>query len=308
MQNKKKSVRKRKHRWYDWKLTLLAMPFVLHLIIFSYVPLLGWGLAFTNYRPGRKLEKLEFVGLKYFKLIGYYWDDISNALINTLAISLLSMLTSVFPVLFAICLNEVRSKGMKKIIQTLTTLPNFIGWVIVYSFAFGLLASTGNVNELLKDMGLIEESIGFLTNPDWSWMMMILIGMWKGLGWAAIVYLAAIAGIDSTLYEAVKVDGGGRFACIRHVTIPGILPTYVVLFILDIGNILSTGTEKYLLFSNSVTMRKLETLDLFTYRMGIMTQDYSFATAVSVVKAIISITLVLFANKLAKKVRGENVL
>jgi len=309
MSNKTKSmVPKKKHSLYDWKLTLLAVPFVLHTIIFKYVPLAGWALAFTNYRPGRKLKNLEFVGLKYFKLIGYYWDDVSNALTNTLVLSFLGIVTGWITIVFAICLNEVTNSKLRKTIQTLTTLPHFIGWVIVYSFAFTLLASDGMINDLLINMGVIEKPILFLTNADLSWPLMIFIGYWKGLGWGAIVYLAAIAGIDSSLYEAVRIDGGGRLACALHVTVPGILPTYIVLLILDIASMLSLGIDKYLMFSNSVTMSKLEVLDVFTYRIGIMTQDFSFATAVSVLKSIVSIILITFANMAAKKIRGEGII
>lgn len=299
---------KKKRRRSDWKLTLLALPFVVYTIMFDYVPLFGWGLAFTNYRPGRSFDKLEFVGLKYFKLIGYYWDEVSNALINTLVLSLLSLATMVLPLIFAICLNEIRSGRLKKFIQTAVTLPHFVSWVILYSLLFALFSTDGIINTVLMGAGIIQEPTQILANADISWFFMTILGVWKDLGWSSIVYLAAIAGIDSALYEAVRIDGGGRLACALHITIPSLMPTFVVLLIMNIGKLLTVGFDKYMMFSNTVTMSKLEVLDLFTYRIGILTQDFPLATAVSVTKSIVSILLITMANMVAKKVRGETVI
>lgn len=299
---------KKKHRLDDWKLTALAMPFVVYIILFKYIPLFGWGLAFTNYRPGRSLAKLEFVGLKYFKLIGYYWDEIQNALRNTLVLSLLSLAIMVLPLIFAICLNEINSTKLRKFIQTVVTLPHFVSWIIVFAIIFALFSSNGMLNTLLMSLGLIEKPTQILANKDLAWPFMILLDIWKNLGWNSIVYLAAIAGIDSSLYEAVKIDGGGRFACAYHITLPSLMPTFVVLLIMNIGSLLSVGLEKYLLFSNPITSSRLEVLDMFTYRVGILTQDYAFATAVSVLKSIVSIILITIANVIAKKVRGNSVI
>ncbi len=299
--------KKKKHSREGWKLTFMAVPFVLYIILFKYLPLFGWSLAFTNYRPGRSLEKLEFVGLKYFKLIGYYWADVRNALVNTLALSLMELATMVLPLIFAICLNEIRRRNMRKFIQTVVTIPHFVSWVIVYSIVFGLFSTSGMVNTVLMNAGLIQEPTQLLANADFSWFFMVLLDIWKNLGWSSIVYLAAIAGIDSSLYEAARMDGAGRFACARHITVPSLMPTFLVLLIMNIGKLLSVGLEKYLMFSNSVTSSKLEVLDVFTYRIGIMTQDYSFATAVSVLKSIVSVLLITLANIVAKKVRGETV-
>lgn len=301
-------MKKKKHSLADWKLTALAMPFVVYIILFKYVPLFGWGLAFTNYRPGRSLKKLEFVGLKYFKLVGYYWDEIENALLNTLALSFLSLATMVLPLAFAICLNEIANVKLKKMIQTIVTLPHFIGWVIVYALCFAIFSTNGMVNTVLTSYDLIEKPTQVLGNPDISWLFMIILEVWKNLGWSSIVYLAAIAGIDSTLYEAVRIDGGGRLACAIHITLPSLMSTFLVLLIMKIGNMLSLGLEKYLLFSNPLTSSKLEVLDMFTYRVGILTQDYSFAIAVSVLKSIVSILLITVANIFAKKIRGASVI
>ena len=298
----------KKHKREDWKLTTLAMPFVVYIILFKYIPLLGWGLAFTNYRPGRSFAKLEFVGFKYFELIGYYWADVQRALINTLALSMMSLATMVIPLIFAICLNEIGNSKLKKFIQTLVTLPHFVSWVILYSLVFALFSTSGMVNTVLISAGIIQKPTQLLANVDVSWLFMTILDVWKELGWSSIVYLAAISGIDSSLYEAVRIDGGGRLACALHITLPGLMSTFIVLLIMNIGNLLSVGLDKYLLFANTVTMPKLEVLDMFTYRIGIMTQDFPLATAVSVCKSIVSILLITMANMVAKKVRGETVI
>ena len=287
--------------------TLMALPFVVFTFIFSYVPLFGWIFAFTNYKPGRSLGNLKFEGLKYFRYLITFWKDVSNALINTLALSALSLATMVLPILFALLLNEVRCARYKRTVQTIVTLPNFVSWIIVYSLCFALFSTDGMVNTLLKTLGSTR-TVNILGNANAAWGFMTVLGVWKNLGWNSIVYLAAIAGVDESLYDAAKVDGAGRFRCALHVTLPGILPTFLVLLILSIGNLLNMGMEKYLLFSNTVTSSKLEVIDLLTYRMGIGTQQYSFATAVGILKSGVSILLLTVANLLAKKIRGETVI
>lgn len=309
MQKKTKlPPKKKKYTKEGWKLTLMAMPFVLYTIAIRYIPLFGWGLAFTNYRPGRSLDKLKFEGLKYFKLIGYYWPEIQNALINTLALSLMSLAVMILPMIFAICLNEIGGIRLKKFIQTAVTLPHFVSWVIVFAIMFALFSSNGLVNTVLMSWGIIKEPTQLLGNVKAAWPFMIILDIWKSLGWDSIIYMAAITGIDSSLYEAARMDGAGRFACARYITFPSLLPTFLVLFIMKIGNLLSVGLEKYLLFSNSVTSPKLEVLDMFVYRVGLMTQDYSFAIAVGIVKSIVSIILIVLANLLAKKIRGNTII
>lgn len=301
-------VKKRKHSPEGWKLTLLALPFVIYTFLIRYVPLLGWGLAFTNYRPGKALAKIQFVGLKYFKLIGYYWPEIQTALLNTIVLSILSLAVMILPMIFAICLNEIGGLKLKKFIQTVVTLPHFVGWVIVYSMMFALLSSGGMVNTLLTEWGIIEEPLQVLGNLKFAWPFMILLDIWKGLGWDSIIYMAAITGIDTSIYEAASIDGAGRFAKARYITLPSLVPTFIVLLVIKLGNLLSVGLDKYLLFSNAVTMPRLEVLDMFVYRVGLMTQDYSFAIAVSVLKSVVSILMIVLANTMAKKIRGTAVI
>lgn len=299
------NLKKKKLRPQRLKLTLMAIPFVIFIFAFQYVPLLGWGLSFFNYKPGYPLNNLEFVGLKYYRMILENWDDVSNALINTFVLSGLSLMMMPAPVIFAIMLSEIRSNPLKKLIQTTVTLPHFVSWIIVFSLSFAIFSHDGMLNKLLLSLGFIEKPTNLLGNYSVAWRFMTALSLWKGLGWSSIVYLAAIAGIEKSLYEAASIDGAGRFQSIWHITVPGIMPTFIVLLILNIGNLLSVGFQQYFVFNNPMLAGKLEVIDMYTYRIGIRTQDYSFAVAISVVRSIVSISLISFANLLAKRIRGE---
>lgn len=290
------------------KLTLLALPFVVFVFLFSYVPLLGWGLAFFDYKPGLSLDKIRFVGFKYFQLMFFYKEDILNALLNTLVLSFLSMAASVLPIVFAILLTELRHSRMRKVIQTVVTLPHFVSWIIVYALCFALFSSSGMVSQMLMTLGLADKPLGLMTNASTAWLFMTLLGIWKELGWNSIIYLAAITGIDEEYYDAARVDGAGRFRCIWHITVPGLMPTFIVLLLLKVGNLLSVGFDQYLVFNNAMISSRLEVLDLYTYRIGIGTQDYSFAVAVGIVKSAVSLLMLFSVNALAKRVRGESII
>lgn len=300
---KKKRVKPRR-----LKLTLMALPFVIFVFLFCYVPLMGWALAFFDYRPGLALNRLKFVGFKYFELLGYYGDDIVNALVNTLGLSGLSMLTSLIPPLFAILLTEVRHNRLKKGIQTMITLPHFVSWIIVSALCFSLFSTNGMVNQLLQALGYTGRPVNVLGNGDTAWAFMTALDIWKEVGWNSIVYLAAIAGIDEELHDAARVDGASRFQRICHITVPGLTPTFIVLLLLKVGNLLSVGFEKYIVFNNSLMASRLEVIDVYTYRIGIGTQDYSFAIAVSILKSVVSILLLFSVNSLAKRIRGDSII
>ncbi len=285
-----------------WLLTLLAVPFVIHIIAIRYVPLAGWALAFFNYKPGRALAKMPFVGLKYFKLIGFYREDVLNALTNTVALSALALLFSWFPMLLAILINEIRSQRRRMVIQTAITIPNFVSWVIVYSLCFCIFSSEGLFNQVF------HANNNVLGNKDTIWLFMEGLSIWKSAGWSSIIYLAAITGIDETLYEAAVVDGANRWQCTLHVTLPGIMSTFIVLLLLQIGSFLSVGMEQYFAFSNVMVASKLEVLELYTYRIGLKTMDYSFATAISIIQSLVSIALLLGVNGLSKLTRGEGII
>lgn len=285
-----------------WLLTLLALPFVIHIIAIRYVPLAGWALAFFNYKPGRDLATMPFVGLKYFKLIGFYREDVLNALTNTVALSTLALLFSWFPMLLAILINEIRSRRRRMLIQTAITIPNFVSWVIVYSLCFCIFSSEGLFNQVFHTANNV------LGDKKNIWFFMEGLTIWKTAGWNSIIYLAAITGIDETLYEAAVVDGANRWQCTLHVTLPGIMSTFIVLLLLQVGSFLSVGMDQYFAFSNVMVQSKLEVLELYTYRIGLKTMDYSFATAISIIQSLVSVALLLGVNGLSKLTRGEGII
>lgn len=293
------------------RLFLLILPLLILVFLFSYLPLYGWSYAFFDYKPGRALLDCEFVGWKHFKTMfsdHYAIRNIIRVMKNTFGMSFLSILTSVLPMGFAILLSEIRHKKFRKFVQTAVTIPNFISWVLVYSIAYAMFSvNDGFVNRLLVQWGILEEGMNFLASPDHVWLTMTAYGLWKGLGWSAIMYIAALTSIDEEMYEAARIDGANRFQLIRHITIPGLLPTYFVLLILSIANLLNNGMEQYYIFQNAMNKDTIEVLDLYVYNQGMVGYNYSFSTAVSMLKSVVSIVLLFFANTLSKLVRGESV-
>jgi putative aldouronate transport system permease protein len=302
-------IRKKKKKLTMSRNILFAMvlPLIILVFAFNYIPLFGWIYAFYNFKPGIALSDSTFVGLKFFRLVFEDKDELLRVLVNTLALSFLTILTSPLSAIFAILLNEVKHKRFKKLVQTLTTLPNFISMIIVFSLATFMFSSSGLLNEILLNFHWIKEPTNVLANQNATWWFQTAVSIWKGLGWGAIIYLAAIAGIDTELYDAAKVDGAGRFQRILSITVPGIMPTFFVLTMLNIAGMLNNGFEQYFVFNNALVADKIETLDIFVYRIGIATGDVSFGTAVGIAKTFVSIILLFSVNALSKKVRGHSV-
>lgn len=297
-----------------YKLFLMILPFLAFVFVFSYLPLAGWRYAFYNYKLGLPMDQQEYVGLKWFQQIvssPAQRTEIIRVLKNTFGMSGLGLATSWMPVAFAILLSEIHTKWFKKFAQIFTTLPNFISWVLVFSFALTIFSlDTGVFNRVLLDLGWIDEPVAWLNSGEHMWIKMWAWNTWKGLGWGAIMYLAAIAGIDQELYEAARVDGAGRFRQILHITIPGILPTFFVLLLLSISNIINNGMEQYLVFQNSMNKATIEVLDLYVYNISIGSRSsttISLATAIGILKSIVSIVLLFLANSFSKLVRGESI-
>ncbi|MBD0383214.1 sugar ABC transporter permease [Paenibacillus sp. WST5] len=290
----------------------MALPFLILAFLFSYLPLYGWIYAFYDYRPGIPLSQTNFMGFHWFESMfsnAIQRQEVLRVLRNTVAMSSLNILTSILPVIFAIFLTEVNTAWFKKIVQIMTTLPNFISWVLVYSFAFMLFSvDNGFVNHLLTDLGLITRPMNVLASDNHTWLAMTLWHIWKTLGWSAIMYIAAITGIDQELYEAAKVDGAGRFRLMWHVTVPGLMPTFFVLLVLTIANFINNGLEQYYVFQNAINTSHIEVLDLYVYNIGMLNSNFSYSTAVSLLKSIISIFLLFVANGLSKLVRGESII
>jgi len=222
--------------------------------------------------------------------------------------SFLQILSSPLPIIFAILLSELPFNRFKRVVQTITTLPNFVSWVIVFALAFAIFSNEGLWNTFFTGLGWLQQPVNVLGNEDITWVFQTLLVIWKSLGWNAIIYLAAIAGIDSELYDAASVDGAGRFSRIMHITVPGILPTFIVLLLLSASNLLSVGFEQYLVFYNPMVADKIEVIDYYVYRMGLVAQDYSFTTAVGIMKTLVSLLLLFSINTLAKRIRGESII
>ena len=306
----KRSMTKKNTR-QSRRLFYCIVPFVILSFLFSYFPLHGWIYAFFDYKPPLSLSQCEFVGLKWFETLFANKTQVSQmiqVMKNTFAMSLLGILTSILPLGFAIFLNEVQCKWFKKLVQTLTTLPNFISWVLVYSVAFSLFTDSGMVNTLLQNLGVITEPIKFLDSDAQTYLWMTLWNIWKGLGWGAIMYLAAIAGIDAELYEAARVDGANRFQLMKNITLPALMPTFFVLLMMAVANFLNNGMDLYYVFQNSFNKEHIQVLDLYVYNIGMTGSSLSLATAISMLKSIISVTLLMIVNFVSKKTRGESII
>ena len=290
---------------------LMVLPFLVLVFVFSYLPLVGWITALYDYKPALGLGGSDFVGLQWFEMLvssPTQLQQIGQVMANTLAMSFLGLATSLLPVFFAILLNEVRATWFRHAVQTLTTLPNFISWVLVYMIAFSLFSTTGLVNTTLYDWGLITVPVKFLDTDQHVWLTMLAWSLWKGLGWGAIMYLAAITGIDQTLYESARIDGANRFQLMRYITFPQLMPTYVVLLILSIANILNNGMEQYFVFQNAFNKEHIQVLDLYVYNVGITGNSISLGTALSMLKSVISVALLMAANAIAKRIRGTSII
>lgn len=293
-----------------YKLFLMFLPVLVLSFLFSYLPLLGWRYAFFDYKAGEHLSFDNFVGLKWFTQLfqnAATRSDVARVLKNTLAMSGLGILTSWVPMIFAMFLAEITSHKLRRFIQTLTTIPNFISWVLVYAIALAIFSTDGFINTFMSQVTEKAYAVNYLMNNSHMWLKMLAWGLWKSLGWSAIVYISAISGIDRQLYEASTVDGAGRFQRMWFITVPSLLPTYFVLLLMAIANILSNGMEQYLVFSNAVNINTIEVLDLYVYKLGIGSGAIPLSTVVGMMKSLISVILLFAANRFSKSIRGESI-
>lgn len=289
-----------------WQLYLMmALPLV-YFIVFKYLPMFGNILAFRRYRPGGSAWGSDFVGLEYFRRFfrdPAFW----TAFKNTIVLSFLNLAVNFpIPIIFAILLNEVRCVGFKKTVQTVSYMPRFVSTVVVITIVGEILSpSTGMVNKLLVSMG--KEPIYFMNDPKYFRWIYIILEAWQFTGWTAIIYLAAITSIPQELYEAATIDGAGHLQQIWYVTIPSIMPTIMVMLILNIGRLLSLGFEKILLMYTPTNSGVSDILDTLVYRTGLANQNYSYATAIGLFTGIIGVLLVTVSNKLSRKLTGESI-
>ncbi len=295
-----------------FQLFLMMLPIIAFAFVFSYLPLYGWRYAFFDYKSGETLSMEKFVGFKWFTSLfqnAATRRDMLTVLKNTLAMSGLGILTSWLPMAFAIFLSEIKNLTFRRFVQTFTTIPNFISWVLVYAIAIAIFSTDGFINTMINSLnnGGAAATTNYLQNDDHMWLKMLAWGTWKGVGWSAIIYIAAISGIDQGLYEAATVDGAGRFAKMWYISVPELIPTYCVLLLMSIANILTNGMDQYLVFSNAMNRESIQVLDLYVYNLGIGSGLIPLSTVIGMVKSVISVTLLFAANGVSKAIRGESI-
>ena len=295
-----------RHMKKNWILyTFLIIP-VAYYVVFRYIPMFGNIIAFRKYSAGGNIFGSQWSGFKYFKQ--FLGDPaFRRAFVNTLILNF-SYLVVRFPLtlIFALLLNEIKWLPWKKFVQTVSYLPHFISMVIVAGMIKEVLSTSGPINSFLVSMG--QQAIEFIALPEWFPTIFVASGIWQGLGWGSILYLAAIAGINPELYEAAKVDGATHFQQVLHITIPCILPTITTLLILDIGGMVGSGAafEKVFLLYNPMTYETSDIVSTYVYRMGVYSGNYSYATAVGLFEGLLNLILLTAANFTSKKVAGES--
>lgn len=287
-------------------LLLVSFFMVVYGFIFYYWPLTGWIMAFQQYKPKDGLLHSKFVGLAKFQFL---FEDATfiRVIRNTFAMGAINLITTTFmAILFAILLNEIRSVFFKKTVQTISYLPHFLSWIIVTGILHDSLSSSGIVNELLMKFGFIEQNIDFFAHTEYFWPIVAFANNWKETGWNAIIYLSAITSIDPSLYEAASIDGAGRWAKIRYITLPGIRPTIMILLLMNVGHVLNAGFEVQYLLGNGLVKSVSETIDIYVLTWGISQNDFSLGTAAGIFKSVVSIALIVLANYVAKKTGDDS--
>jgi putative aldouronate transport system permease protein len=288
----------------DWQLYSLAVLPLLFFLIFRYLPMIGNVIAFRRFRPGGDLFGETWVGLRYFRLFindPTFWNVFTNTLI-------LGALTLLFlfplPIVLALLLNEVRTRYLKRLVQTISYMPHFLSIVVVAGIIFQVLSIDGVVNQFLRAVG--QEPVSFLQQAGWFRTIYISSEMWQTVGWGTILYLAALTTIDNDLYEAARIDGANRWRQTWHVTLPGIRPTMVTLLILNLGTFLAVGFEKILLLYNPLTYPTADVISTYLYRVGVVSGSFSYAAAIGLFESVIGLALVLSANQISRRTVGAS--
>ena len=312
---KDKLVKLGKDLWKQRFYHIIALAAVIFIFFISYASLFGLQIAFRDYKVSQGFEGIftaDWVGWKHFK--EFFMDaNFPRVMRNTIGLSLLKLLFGIpAPIIFAVMLSEMRYKKTKKVVQTVSYLPHFLSWVIVAGIINIFLASTkgGLFNSLLLQWGIIDKPIGFMTNPAYFWIICIVSDVWKEFGWWAIIYISAISAIDPTLYEAMSMDGAGRLRKIWHLTLPSIKGTIGVVIIISLGNLFTGGMsgsnfDQAFLLGNAMTTKMSEILPTYVYKMGILTNRFSYATAVGLFQAVVSLVLVFGSNYLSSKLNSD---
>ena len=286
------------------ELIIMTIPLIIYVFIFSYLPLRGWVMAFQRFRPGLAVQP--WVGLYNFTFL-FTDPRFFEATRNTLVMGVYNLaLGTITAIVLALLINEIQFSIFKRVVQTISYLPHFLSWVIAVSLIGDFLSSTGILNQALMLFGFIDEPIIFLANRNQFWHIAAWSNVWKNVGWSTIIYLAAITSINPEEYESAELDGAGRFAKMRHITLPGIKSTILVLLIMSVGWVLNIGFELPFLMMNDLTRPVAETIDIYVIRYGINIGNFSLATAAGMFRTVVSIVLITAANQLSKGLAKES--
>lgn len=303
-------IRRRRLAWLrrDWQLyAMMAIP-ILWYLIFCYKPMTGLIIAFQKYNIFKGIKGSQFVGLENFKFV-FKMRDFGIALGNTLWLNFLDLLVGFpVPIILAILLNEMRTPRFKKISQTLLYLPHFLSWVIIGGMVMKIFAPTsGAINSTLLKTGLIDSNIPFLTDGKWWTFTYVLVGVWQGMGWGTILYLAAITGLDQNLFEAARLDGANKLQQIWHVTLPGIRSTIIVLLVMNIGRMMTIGFDRPFIIGNTKVQDVCDVISTFVYRAGIKNNQFARATAIGLFQSVVGLVLITGANWVSKLFDEEGI-
>lgn len=292
--------------WEQRYLQLMILPGIIWMIVFNYIPMGGLVIAFKKFKITEPISAAPWVGFKYFK--EFLQDsNFTSIMTNTLGISLLKLIIGFpLPIIFALLLNEIKGTRFKKLTQTISYLPHFLSWVVLGGILITWLSKDGVINDFLVATHLIKEPISFLGDPDYFWWIALISDTWKELGWSAIIYLAAIAGVDQQMYEAATVDGATKLQKIKSITIPCITGTIAIMLILQVSALLNSNFDQILILKNQINVARSQVIDTYVYQVGMTMGKYSYATAVGLFKSIIALMLLLIANKTCKKCLGRS--
>lgn len=287
-------------------LQTMALLGVIWMIIFNYIPMYGLIISFKEYNIVKSIADAPWVGLAHFREF-FDDEDLRNVIKNTLGISLIKLLIGFpLPIIFALFLNEVRSIRYKKAIQTISYLPHFLSWVVLGGILATWLADVGIINSIFQALHIIDKPISYLAEPKYFWTIIITSDIWKELGWSAIIYLAAISGVSPEMYEAATIDGAGRFQKMWFVTLPSIRSTISILFILAVSGVLNSNFDQILVLRNSLNDSASNVIDYYIYYTGIISNRFSYSAAVTLIKAVIALILLLIANQVSKKINDTS--
>lgn len=290
------------------QLIIMSVPILLYIILFSYVPTLGWAMAFQKFQPAKGFLHSAWVGFDNFKML-FADADFIRDFRNTICMSLINIVLSFSAaIILALLLNELKNVYFKRVVQTISYLPHFLSWVIVSALVVTTLSGDGIVNDLLLALGIIDEPVVWLGKGNLFWGILGVTNVWKEVGWNTIIYLAAMAAIDPALYEAAVMDGASRFQKMRYITLPGIKSTFVILLIMSIGWIMQAGFEPQYLLRNGMNIDYSETIELYVLRYGFQQSNFSLATAAGIFQSAINIIMLFFANFIASKVGDERLI